>query len=968
MHQLTVISYNCESFSKNKEFVRMLLDICDILLLQETLLTDNAIENLGNINSDFDYIATPAVRKNNVFVGKSSGGLAIFYKKSLSRLVKPLLYSERIMGIYVHSRDATYLLLNLYCICDYKDDESMISFRNTMSEISDIYSMNTYDKLILSGDMNSDPSKGRFYDEFTKTVNSLSLRIIDVERLPADSYTYISRNSACSTSWLDHVVSSDNNIIGGINIMYGFSVEDHVPIYFDLLGDFDDHISHVSHSINGKDSFVAWDKVTPFDKYNYEEILMDSIGMYCNDAFSCDDSSCTDPSHLNCLDEAYAFCISSMLRASEILPHYNVSTKNKQVVGWNDHCRDLYGIARDKYFAWNDQKRPRNCGLFYEMKEARRNFRKALDYCKRKEYEIRRTKLLNSFADRKKVEFWKEVKRSGGQTTKSYPSSVDDADGISDIVKVFEMKYKAVFDDELCQFEPEGYGNSIVKLNKRCDMRSCFIFESDIRESMNNLNDAVGWDNIHTNHLKFSGTFFHTFLSRMFSSFMRHSYIPKDMLRGEFRPILKNAKGSRNESSNYRPIMISSCILKLFEYCLLPIFKRYIKPNKWQFGYVPNASCASAGLILKETVLNYTRSGSKVHCAMLDFSKAFDRINVKVLIQKLISSNLPVLIIRVLKYMFENVYVHVSFAQMCGSVWKMGNGTRQGGILSPYLFNFYMHDVISYIASLDVGCSIDYESVNILAYADDITLLAPSQEGLQILIDVFCNFIRNMSLHFNDKSTYIVFSGNRSTASYSVLLNGDILQNESQCKYLGYILSSDSKIDLDVDRCYTSFLRQFNSMFRKFNFLNRNILSFLFRSFCSSFYGSELWFDQIIVHSKTNKLTVSYHRALKRIAGLSPWDSNHHASDLTGIPILRHFLALKIINFLFSIVIRPTDCILGSLKLYFKHSSNICKGVSDMFLKWYSVKNIFRNDISALRSRIFFVQQNEPRSFYNIPS
>ena len=58
------------------------------------------------------------------------------------------------------------------------------------------------------------------------------------------------------------------------------------------------------------------------------------------------------------------------------------------------------------------------------------------------------------------------------------------------------------------------------------------------------------------------------------------------------------------------------------------------------------------------------------------------------------------------------------------AAFNVHNGVRQGGILSPFLFRFYIRHLISSITNMNVGCNIG--GVNWLAYADDLVLLAPS--------------------------------------------------------------------------------------------------------------------------------------------------------------------------------------------------------------------------------------------------
>ena len=80
---LRFVSYNCQSFNCNIEFIRLLLETCDVLCLQETLLNDINECQLDNLNDDFVSTHVSSVRNSNTFVGRASGGLAILWRKML---------------------------------------------------------------------------------------------------------------------------------------------------------------------------------------------------------------------------------------------------------------------------------------------------------------------------------------------------------------------------------------------------------------------------------------------------------------------------------------------------------------------------------------------------------------------------------------------------------------------------------------------------------------------------------------------------------------------------------------------------------------------------------------------------------------------------------------------------------------------------------------------------------------------
>ena len=180
-------------------------------------------------------------------------------------------------------------------------------------------------------------------------------------------------------------------------------------------------------------------------------------------------------------------------------------------------------------------------------------------------------------------------------------------------------------------------------------------------------------------------------------------------------------------------------------------------------------------------------------------------------------------------------------------------------------------------------------------------------------------------------------------------------------KYLGVVLTNNNDLGPDIDRALSSFLKQFNSLYSKFSFVDRNVLYFLFKSFATSFYGMETWFEKI-KQCDLNRISVAYHKAVKRVAGMNVWDSNHAACHVVGVPIFKHFVARRIICFWHKLINSKSES-LSNLIYYFKHRSHIFAKISRFFLESYQV-DISQNPLCAIIARIEFVQRNEPRSHY----
>ena len=70
----------------------------------------------------------------------------------------------------------------------------------------------------------------------------------------------------------------------------------------------------------------------------------------------------------------------------------------------------------------------------------------------------------------------------------------------------------------------------------------------------------------------------------------------------------------------------------------------------------------------------------------------------------------------------------------------MSNGVKQGGIVSPMLFNIYMNDLSVLLNNSNIGGKIEGILVNHLSYADDMCLISLSSHGMIQLLNICDSF------------------------------------------------------------------------------------------------------------------------------------------------------------------------------------------------------------------------------------
>lgn len=126
--------------------------------------------------------------------------------------------------------------------------------------------------------------------------------------------------------------------------------------------------------------------------------------------------------------------------------------------------------------------------------------------------------------------------------------------------------------------------------------------------------------------------------------------------------------------------------------------------------------------------------------------------------------------------------------------------------MSPYLFSRYIRELIFEIINCKVGCNLGGVFYNILAYADDIVLLAPSWAGLQFLLTMLSKGADLIDMSCNtDKTVCMIFQpvckSNVIASNFPPLrMNDTELKFVKEFKHLGHIINNDFNDNDDIKR------------------------------------------------------------------------------------------------------------------------------------------------------------------------
>ena len=201
----------------------------------------------------------------------------------------------------------------------------------------------------------------------------------------------------------------------------------------------------------------------------------------------------------------------------------------------------------------------------------------------------------------------------------------------------------------------------------------------------------------------------------------------------------------------------------------------------------------------------------------LDMSKAFERVNHSLLLDKLKNKGIPEFIINIYKSIFRDSEIQVCYNNCMSNSWNIARGIRQGGVTSALLFNIYIDEILSKMKDLNIGCRMGINKVNVQAYADDLVLLSPTSSGLQKLIYYLSDLLDIHELKINtDKTKVVIFIKKIVRQQFEFKLNDKILEVVDHIKYLGCILNNKLCDEFDIDKCNRSFNISFGFLFRKF--------------------------------------------------------------------------------------------------------------------------------------------------------
>ena len=183
-------------------------------------------------------------------------------------------------------------------------------------------------------------------------------------------------------------------------------------------------------------------------------------------------------------------------------------------------------------------------------------------------------------------------------------------------------------------------------------------------------------------------------------------------------------------------------------------------------------------------------------------------------------------------------------------MFKIVNGTRQGAIASPDLWSVYLDPLLKDLRRLGVGCHVGNLFIGVVAYADDLLLLAPNREAAQQMLALCEAWAKANNVQFStdqdpkkSKSKVIFMCGHKTNVTRPVPLSlcGKELPYVQTATHLGHELHESGTMEYDTRVKRAKFISNCLDIRETFKFASPVEILKAMKLYNCSFYGSNLW-------------------------------------------------------------------------------------------------------------------------------
>ena len=442
--------------------------------------------------------------------------------------------------------------------------------------------------------------------------------------------------------------------------------------------------------------------------------------------------------------------------------------------------RHHHRLRRRKQRAYNRARKTQDKGDWEAFVMCQKNLRKELNEA---EQDFISNNLITTMKENTK-QFWSYMKRLGNGEKGVADLFVNNTI-ISDSqgkAEALNHQFASVFTKESKERVP-SMGPSTIG-----DIPKLIISEAGVLKQLKNLmpNKAPGPDQLPPWFLKMFAIKLAPILTDIFQSSIDQESLPRQWKEANICAILK--KGSKEAPDSYRPVSLTSATCKILEHIIHSHIMGHFEVNEVlvdsQHGFRAKRSTETQLIVTIDDIARALDKGESIHMAILDFSKAFDKVPHERLLGKLehygIRNNLQGWIRDFLTNRIQRVVCEGSIS----SEERVLSGVPQGTVLGPLLFLSYINDLPEHIKSTTRLFADDCLIYTSVTEEKDMDILQEDLKALETWQDTW-------KMSFNSsKCSIMVISNKKKPPTRDYAFCGQTLRHLSSQPYLGVQLDS----------------------------------------------------------------------------------------------------------------------------------------------------------------------------------
>jgi hypothetical protein len=317
------------------------------------------------------------------------------------------------------------------------------------------------------------------------------------------------------------------------------------------------------------------------------------------------------------------------------------------------------------------------------------------------------------------------------------------------------------------------------------------ILEAEVSLALKKMKDgkASGPDGVKNENIKLLAEHLLPELTCFLNICLSKGTFPEQWRHSNLK-LLYKGKGDAEDKNSYRGISLNHTLFNLLDRILHNrLYSSFIDQiPKNQFGFVRGKSTIqAANLLLKEINLSVYEGSKPLYGLFLDVKKAFDSVDRKMIFKKLVESKkLSLVELEFLANSLDLNYLKIIDGVSESREIVQSNGVRQGGCLSPFLFNLSLDDINEVIKHIP--------GVKAILFADDVVLVCENLRDLKIAMIALKEYLAKRGLSFNlDKCNLIKFR-NKGKGRYrkddKLALDGVKVKFVPEFCYLGVVFQA----------------------------------------------------------------------------------------------------------------------------------------------------------------------------------